>query len=136
METNDRQVCEDLLTLVWHVKSTMFQVAESNNLTPVQLFALYSISQGGNSMGRVAENMHCDASNVTGVVDRLAAQGLVIRAESESDRRTKTLTLTAEGARIIQHILDALPERLGCDRLDEQEKRTLHATLTKLTRTV
>src|SRR5688572_22961669 len=108
MEITTKQVCEDLIAITWCVKSTMFQLAETYGLTPLQLFALHTILRGGNTMGRVADTMHCDASNMTGVIDRLVAQKLVIRAESASDRRTKILTLTDKGRQMIQEIVTSL----------------------------
>ena len=51
-------------------------------------------------MGRLAETLSCDASNVTGLVDRLESRGLVRRAPSAEDRRVKVLQLTPTGARL------------------------------------
>lgn len=132
MEINTRQVCEDLVSLVGRVKMAMFRVAESYGLTPVQLFALYAIFHGNTTMGRVAERLHCDASNVTGIVDRLVNQKLVVRSENETDRRTKTLELTAKGREIIQNITDGLPETLGCEKLSATEREALHTATSKL----
>jgi len=126
MEPRTTQACEDLLTLVWRVKFTMFGVADLYGITPVQLFTLYAVSQGATSMGRVAETMHCDASNVTGVVDRLVAQKLVVRSEDAVDRRAKHLEMTEKGRQVIQDIVKSLPERLGCNQLSVQECTMLH----------
>jgi DNA-binding MarR family transcriptional regulator len=49
------------------------------------------------AMSRLAEALHCDNSNVTQIVDRLEADGLVERRPSPRDRRVKTLVLTAHG---------------------------------------
>ena len=136
MEIKTNQVCEDLIALTWCVKSTMFQLAEAHGLTPPQLFALHTILRGGNTMGRVADTMHCDASNMTGVIDRLVTQKLVVRAESKSDRRTRNLTLTDKGRQLIQEIVDSLPERLGCSKLNSNERQALHATLEVLSKAV
>lgn len=133
MESKSEQACEDLLTLVWRVKFTMFGVAEQYGLTPVQLFALYAVSQGATSMGRVAETMHCDASNVTGVVDRLVAQHLVVRSEDAVDRRAKHLQMTDKGRQAIQSIVKSLPERLGCNKLSDNECQILHKLVEKTT---
>jgi len=112
----------------------MLQVAESYGLTPVQLFALHTILQGGSTMGGVAGQMQCDASNVTGVIDRLVMHQLVVRAESESDRRTKTLALTDKGRELIQKIIDALPEKLGCSQLGAAERQALRTVLEVLSK--
>jgi MarR family transcriptional regulator, organic hydroperoxide resistance regulator len=52
------------------------------------------------AMSRLAEALHCDNSNVTQIVDRLEADGLVERRPAPHDRRVKTLVLTDEGRRI------------------------------------
>lgn len=71
-------------------------------LTPPQAGTLYHIGMTGNglAMSALANTMHCDPSNVTGIVDKLEARGLVQRRAAESDRRVKRLVLTAEGGRV------------------------------------
>jgi DNA-binding MarR family transcriptional regulator len=51
-------------------------------------------------MGQLAERLDCDPSNVTGLVDRLTARGLLERRVDEADRRVKLLTLTSAGRRL------------------------------------
>ena len=51
------------------------------------------------SMRSVAEALHCDASYVTVLTDRLASLGLVERVPDEKDRRVRQLVLTQEGRR-------------------------------------
>lgn len=51
-------------------------------------------------MSQLAERLDCDPSNVTGLVDRLQARGLLERRVDEADRRVKLLTLTMAGRRL------------------------------------
>jgi len=51
-------------------------------------------------MGQLAERLDCDPSNVTGLVDRLQARGLLERRVGETDRRVKHLTLTPAGRKL------------------------------------
>jgi DNA-binding MarR family transcriptional regulator len=44
--------------------------------------------------------MHCDNSNITGIVDRLEERGLVERGAAEGDRRVKLVALTQAGREI------------------------------------
>ena len=44
-------------------------------------------------MSSLAELLVCDASNITGIADRLEARGLVERRSVGADRRVKTLAL-------------------------------------------
>ena len=58
--------------------------------------------------------LHCDSSNVTGLVDGLAAQGLVERREAEHDRRVRMLVVTERGAEVrdrLQEVMSEVPER-------------------------
>jgi DNA-binding MarR family transcriptional regulator len=52
------------------------------------------------AMSRLAEALRCDNSNVTQIVDRLEADGLVQRRPAPHDRRVKALVLTQEGRRV------------------------------------
>lgn len=133
MSITPEQVCDDLIRLVEHVKKTTIQLAEARGLTKAQMFALYSIHHHQQlPMGKMAASMHCDASNVTGIVDRLVAQGLVSRQESEQDRRTKTLRLTTKGEQLVADLRAQLPACLCCDKLGADERQTLHAIIQKL----
>jgi DNA-binding MarR family transcriptional regulator len=60
------------------------------------------------SMKAAADRMQCDASNLTGIVDRLEARGLVARRSHPTDRRVKELVLTDAGERLRDQ-LDKLP---------------------------
>jgi DNA-binding MarR family transcriptional regulator len=67
-------------------------------LAPMQSMALMQLRPGEPMpMSALATALMCDNSNVTGIVDRLEAQGLVERRPSEHDRRVKTLVVTPKG---------------------------------------
>ena len=133
MEISSAQVCDDLVVLIKHVKRTLAVVGEEYGLTPAQLSVLTYIQHGGAvTMGGAASNMHCDASNITGIIDRLVAQGLVTRRESKSDRRAKLLELTTKGAEMMDGITSRLPDDLGCGKLSVSERTELHRLITQL----
>jgi DNA-binding MarR family transcriptional regulator len=70
-------------------------------LHPQQALALRLLDPGEpRPMNALAGLLHCDASNVTNIADRLEAAGLVLRQPSGEDRRVKTLLLTPEGERM------------------------------------
>lgn len=111
----------------------MFKIAEEQGITHIQLFALHTIAKHGElAMNKTADALHCDPSNVTGLMDRLVAQGLVVRQECASDRRAKLLRLTSKGSAIVAEMRDAFPARLGCEHLTADEQATLHTLLQKL----
>jgi DNA-binding MarR family transcriptional regulator len=55
-------------------------------------------------MGRIADNLCCDGSTVTWIVDRLEERGLVERQNHPGDRRVRLVALTDEGRRIRNEI--------------------------------
>ena len=133
MNITSEQICQDLLGIIGRIKTSLATLSEKYDLTIMQVHALYAISQGDNTMGKVAISLHCDASNVTGIVDRLVAAGLITRQEGVQDRRTKTLQVTDKGHAAVNEIYTQLPAQLGCSRLSDDERVTLHEILGKLT---
>ncbi|NOJ92806.1 MarR family transcriptional regulator [Corallococcus sp. CA049B] len=75
-------------------------LAAEFDLSPVQAHVLRQLGEGALAMSTLAHYLSCDASNVTGLVDRLEARGLVERKSSEHDRRVKMLVLTEAGAEL------------------------------------
>src|SRR5438876_12112275 len=66
------------------------------DLSTIQCHVLHLIEPGRPlPMSRLAGTLSCDASNVTGLVDRLESRGLVRRQPSPQDRRVKVRQLTA-----------------------------------------
>jgi DNA-binding MarR family transcriptional regulator len=60
------------------------------------------------SMRALADDWKCDASNVTWLVDRLEERQLVERRTLSSDRRVKTVVLTAAGERLKAEVVDRM----------------------------
>ena len=58
-------------------------------------------------MRNLAIHLHRDASNLTGIADRLESQGLVQRQVDPADRRIKRLVLTEQGARTADELWNA-----------------------------
>jgi len=70
-------------------------------LAPMQAQALITLEPGAPlAMSALAERMHCDNSNVTGIADRLEALGAIERRPADHDRRVKTLVLTPGGEKL------------------------------------
>lgn len=92
------------------------------NLSATKLGVLTELVQAGGSLtlGELADRIHCVRSNVTQLMDRLEAEGLVRRANHASDRRRIRAELTQEGqarqqagaeqlARVQREFADACP---------------------------
>ncbi len=104
------------------------------DLTPVQARVLRELASGPLTMGDLAGRLGCDASNVTGLSDRLSARGLVDRQSSEADRRVKVLVLTREGElvhrRFVQRLMTDSPMSKGLSR---KQQSSLHHLMAQLT---
>ena len=79
-------------------------------------------------MNQAAGRMHCDPSNVTGIVDRLEARGLIKRTQG-TDRRVKHLVLTAEGRRLKRRVDALLADVPGVASLSASDQTTLRDLL-------
>ncbi len=80
-------------------------IARELDLSPPQMAALRFL-RDGKPMGELAEVMHCDNSNITGIVDRLEQRGLIARRPADHDRRVKLLVLTAEGHEVRERLAE------------------------------
>ena len=94
-EKADRLV-DKLFEMTHHVNQVVSVVADRYDLTPQQVGLLRMLDEPM-SMRAYAEDLSCDPSNVTGLVDRAERLGLVERVPDPFDRRVRMLTLTAKG---------------------------------------
>jgi DNA-binding MarR family transcriptional regulator len=78
-----------------------------------------------------AERLHCDPSNITGIVDRLERRGLVKRNATPGDRRVKELELTAEGRRLKIKVDEILGGMTALEALNETDRNALAALLSR-----
>jgi DNA-binding MarR family transcriptional regulator len=104
--------------------------AASENLTASQGKTLNVLRRGPAAMRVLASILTCDASNMTGIVDRLEKRGLVRREPSSTDRRVKNVVLTDEGERVIDVIRGKMHTTLaGLNRLSDQDQEALYDLL-------
>ncbi|MFF6999137.1 MarR family winged helix-turn-helix transcriptional regulator [Streptomyces sp. NPDC008313] len=84
------------------------EAAAEHALTGAQARLLSLLSLEPLPMRRLAQKLKCEPSNVTGIVDRLEARGLVERRPDPGDRRVKLAAATQEGGRIARSLRDSL----------------------------
>jgi len=98
-------------------------------LTLQQAHLLQLLEDGpARTMTTIARALTCDASNVTGIVDRLEARRLIVRRSAKHDRRIKTLALTPQGAALISELRDRMLDPPGgFRRLRAPELATLQS---------
>ncbi len=88
------------------LRATWIDIAAEFDLTPAQALALRRLEPDTPlPMNTLAEAMICDASNVTGIVDKLEARGLIERRTIEHDRRVKMLVVTKRGEELRRRFL-------------------------------
>lgn len=98
-------------------------------LRPASFGALRTLDEP-RTMSEIAAALHCDRSNVTGIVDGLEERGLVLRTPAENDRRVKLIALTGEGRRLRGRLMRAVEEPpRWLASLSEQEQRKLRDVL-------
>ena len=83
-------------------------------------------------MNQIAGRMHCDASNLTGIVDRLEGRGLVKRRVLAADRRIKEIALTPEGRRLRQKVEGVFTGTPGFRTLHAEEQKSLQTLLARV----
>jgi len=66
------------------------------------LLAQLDRAPNGMTLGELSQRMMVSNGNVTGLVDRLLAQGLIDRKPSPTDRRAHIVSLTAEGRKFFR----------------------------------
>ena len=129
-----REAWQLLSQLAPLLRSHWADMAGQFDLTPAQAFALRRIEPGHPvPMNGLAEVLLCDASNVTGIVDKLEARGLIERQASPEDRRVKMLAITERGAELRRKFLDrssAPPPSIAA--LSAEDQRRLCAILQQL----
>ena len=78
-----------------HVEAKLAEVG----LSVAKLAALTALSRAGESLplSQLAERLSCVRSNITQLVDRLEADGLVTRAGDPHDRRSRLAVMTPAG---------------------------------------
>ncbi|SCL17482.1 DNA-binding transcriptional regulator, MarR family [Micromonospora pallida] len=117
----------DTVRRIMHLASAIrhyqdVEIAELG-LTPAVARALHELDPDHPVPARdLAEQLRCDRSNVTALVDKLERAGLVERRVDPADRRLKTLVVTEAGREMRTRVHQALSDSrllaaLGADEL-------------------
>lgn len=99
---------------------------------PAQVHALMWLrTDGPLTMGTVATRCGVTDKTVTGIVDRLERDGLVVRERKETDRRVVQVALSQEGKRLSEQIYQNLVQRFSMmlGFLDEKDRQDLFRIL-------
>lgn len=119
-------------------KFATVQIAEDHGITPMSAMTLCLLEPNQSVPMKVLSTfMSCDPSNITGIVEQLVTEGMVVRKEATHDRRVKTVTLTGKGLALRAKYLEIITRtRLpNLDALTENEIEQLISILEKATAT-
>jgi DNA-binding MarR family transcriptional regulator len=123
-----------LLAITERLRQHWAAHAAALGLTAAQVKVLLRLTPGeAIPMRKLARQLGYDASNLTTIVDRLDARGLLARQADLADRRVKALTLTPEGERLRdQFWRDLVTDPGPLTPLRESDLRALTRLLAKL----
>jgi DNA-binding MarR family transcriptional regulator len=124
-----------LRELLFAERRRFFEAAAEFELHPAQAGALLQLDDdSGLPMHEIATRLACDNSNVTGIVDRLEARGLVTRRPGERDRRVKYVVLTPLGVEVRGAMGSKLAQvPVAIERLSVEDQRLLRDLLARAT---
>jgi DNA-binding MarR family transcriptional regulator len=136
-----------LIRKVTELQREAFQILEAQepspwidlNLTKAQLRICFLLwCHGPMTPGKVADVLEVPKANITGIVDRLVAHGLVSRREDSEDRRSYILRLTEEGHEQIGRLRDAWIARMErvLNKVSQEDLEFLCRGLEALLRTM
>lgn len=104
-------------------------IARERGLSPAIFGALRALEQP-RTMSELARALHCDNSNVTGIVDSLEEKDLAVRFPSEVDRRIKVVELTVRGEKLRMRLSQQFAEPPAWVKaLPEEDQRKLRDIL-------
>lgn len=124
-----------LLQILLRSKHKIGAIAEGRGLTGMQAHAMSLLSTTEpQAMNGLSVQLGCDASNVTGIVDRLENAELVERNDNPQDRRIKSVVLTPKGVELREQFYADLQsvEASELAALSETEQQEFHRLLAKL----
>jgi DNA-binding MarR family transcriptional regulator len=111
------------------------ELARRVELTGPQLTVLKVLESVGDlSLSVLSERIRAQNSTVTGIIDRMEREGLVLRARSTEDRRVVNIRLTDKGSKIARGVAVEPIEifRAALQSLSASEMQDLLAILTKI----
>lgn len=115
METQER--LQRLLLSFRELNRELYQLTNSTvqqlGVTTAQYMALKSLHTKPHiGLTELAEQIYCNNSTTSGIIDRLVKAELVKRERPDTDRRAISLTLTPQGEALIMRALEMRLDRL------------------------
>ena len=99
-ETLAYEVYKTLRYAYHSIRKELHNRLAENGITWPQFHALYHIGDEGIPTHELAKELRCNASNMTGLIDRMVENNWVYRASCAEDRRVWIIKLTEEGKKL------------------------------------
>jgi len=132
-------IVEAVLYLYTESRRLTKEIAARRGLTGPQLTVVKMLEALGElPLSRLSEKIRAQNSTVTGIVDRMEREGLVVRTRSAADRRVVHIQLTPKGSTLAREVqvepMDIFRDALST--LSAEEARSLLRALRKVARRV
>lgn len=100
-----QQILETIIYLYTESRRITKELARRAQLTGPQLTVVKILEQIGDlSLSELSERIRAQNSTVTGIIDRMEREGLVVRERSTEDRRVVIIKLTAKGTQLAENV--------------------------------
>jgi len=113
------------------------RIERDHGISIPQLLTLHYLHQQPDfraSHKQIKDFLQLNASTVTGIISRLIRKGFVAKLPKSADRRVSSITITQEGAKLLDKMPD-LDNRHISEKLDNQtseEQQDLEATFHRI----
>ncbi len=98
-------IVETIIYLYTESRRLTKELARSFGLTGPQLTVIKILDELGDlSLSSLSDRIKAQNSTVTGIIDRMVREGLVVRERSERDRRMVLIRLTDSGQKLASQI--------------------------------
>ncbi len=134
-----QQILETIIYLYTESRRITKELARRAQLTGPQLTVVKILEQIGElSLSELSERIRAQNSTVTGIIDRMEREGLVLRERSTADRRVVIIRLTEKGLALAEDIpLEPMEVFQGAlTSLNKDEMRELLRILLKVSKRV
>jgi DNA-binding MarR family transcriptional regulator len=124
--TTQEELVSRLMDLFAQTLTHQGTCLESLELTYAQAKLIWRLEPGDTpSVKEAARRCGVDASNLSGVIDQLAAGGLVTTRAANHDKRVRIVRLTAEGVRLRRRLVACMSHHPTIDSLSADQQQQL-----------
>ncbi len=131
--TETSELYRGTILLSLRMRCSLAKVCDPFNLTPVQGMVLIMLEpEQSMTMNKLTCMLGCDASNTTGLVDRLESQDMITRSKDPSDKRVSMISLSDNGVNTREELLKELShkDKLNLGSLSEEQHSVMKTIMT------